>query len=545
MRFRDHYDWIVLGNHPGALLSASLVSAMGLSVLVLPFTPALKPFTSDRGLVFDPEPNSLLGLGNSEENSGLLLQCLKRMGVGAQELEKFDRSEVFPQVLTPNCRMVFSRNEGLNFELTRELGVDSAAALGLLEVLASLESDYLQSWRNLPKRLSSNPWACSRFLKSQQIHELKKQLKTKHQAALLDSAGQTEGIASLQKRFAQVTQWLDPSRCASDWASAIGRFDLPELCSGLWYGITQTQEPNPLMRDLLLRLMLSRTAGSFLGGLTAYRQFLLNAAKRAGAHIAENEQCKHIFIDRGRFAGVQISARGSIISTQGGVVGSSLKNVFDRTTLTGNNWFYLKKSASTPVGWHFTLSFLVRTEALNSKLGSRAVWQEKDAPPLEIEVLKPRSNSPSAAHWSVVLLRTLMPFSEESLTPEFQRGMARRMFRQVCEILPYFESHILQVYPRFSTPTGRSVFGNEELQDAQPSALVDFQQIYGFSSLSQIPDPLLVFQKSARGAQSGIEGLFVASQESYPSLGSLGPTVACLQSVAWLSDRLGLKGPFS
>jgi hypothetical protein len=228
------------------------------------------------------------------------------------------------------------------------------------------------------------------------------------------------------------------------------------------------------------------------------------------------------------------------------VVGTSLQNIFERTTLTGNNWFYWERSASDPVGWQFTLSFLVRNEALNSKLCSRSIWQQNGAPPLEIEVAAPRSLTSQSPQCSTVLLRTLMPFSQESLQPEYQRGIASRMFRQACEILPYFESHVVESYPRFSTPTGRSLFGESfGAPSSSSSPFPDFKEVYGFSYLNQIPDQILVFSGSGRGAKSGIQGLFVASQESYPSLGTLGPTVACLESVAWLADRLGLKGPIA
>ena len=67
MRLRDQYDWIVLGDDPGALLSASLVAKLGLSVLVLPLFPVstLKVTFGDKSVeeVLDFETNYVLGLG--------------------------------------------------------------------------------------------------------------------------------------------------------------------------------------------------------------------------------------------------------------------------------------------------------------------------------------------------------------------------------------------------------------------------------------------------------------------------------------------------
>ena len=59
MKLREQSDWLVLGDHPGALLSASLAARLGLSVLVLPFGPAARLFVSASGQHFDPEPNYL------------------------------------------------------------------------------------------------------------------------------------------------------------------------------------------------------------------------------------------------------------------------------------------------------------------------------------------------------------------------------------------------------------------------------------------------------------------------------------------------------
>ena len=72
----------------------------------------------------------------------------------------------------------------------------------------------------------------------------------------------------------------------------------------------------------------------------------------------------------------------------------------------------------------------------------------------------------------------------------------------------------------------------------------DFSDVYSFTRLEEIPENLLEYQGEGFGSTTGIEGLFLASSESYPGLGSYGATIAALESVAWISHRSGHRGPF-
>ena len=63
MKLRDHYDWVVLGDHPGALLERGLAARLGLSVLMLPVFPGKSLSIAEDGRFVDPEPNYLLGIG--------------------------------------------------------------------------------------------------------------------------------------------------------------------------------------------------------------------------------------------------------------------------------------------------------------------------------------------------------------------------------------------------------------------------------------------------------------------------------------------------
>ena len=76
MRLLDRYDWIVLGDDPGALLSACLAARLGLSALVLDCGERAMSVVSGSGQLLDPETSTLLGLGVADAKPGLWLKCL-------------------------------------------------------------------------------------------------------------------------------------------------------------------------------------------------------------------------------------------------------------------------------------------------------------------------------------------------------------------------------------------------------------------------------------------------------------------------------------
>ncbi|MEO5970524.1 MAG: hypothetical protein ABIQ95_11405 [Bdellovibrionia bacterium] len=516
MRLRDHYDWIVLGNNPGALLSASLVSRLGLSVLILPMAPNLGLSVSKSGHYFDPEPNYLLGLGRSGTHSGLIFECLSHLGVPTPEIEYIGTGSSQPQVLTPRSRFVLARKEDLSYELQREFGHEVAQRFGLDGALKRTELEYLNFWENLPKRLTLSTEKSSASAEPLTLKDLRRKLKNK-----------------LHRSDLKVVPWINSNHTLSEWVSTIGASDLEDVCTGLWYAVTSSTHSNPALFELLHILSLSRTGASFRGGMTAYRKFLLTLARRLGVHVAAEIDCRRIFVEEGRFAGVQITGRGNMVSTRGGILGCSFDKAYNRVTFTGRIWFHKKKKSPVPIGWRFTLSIMIQRDIVMPKMLPRAVWQEKDAPILEIELTNPSDYGAHDPNYQILHLRTLMPFSMESLKLDYQKIVAGRMVRQAMEIIPFLETVILHIYPDFRNRVDKS-----ELQNGN-----ELETLYGFRTLQEIPDNLLVFAGKGLGSNTGIEGLFIASEESYPELGSFGPAVAATESVAWLAHRSGIAGP--
>lgn len=548
MRLRDQYDWIVLGNHPGALLSASLAARLGLAVLVVPVVPTLGFLVSRSGQAFDPETNYLLGLGKSPKVDGLVYECLTQLGILSSE-EEFIQSETSaPQVITPQARLTLTPNENLIFEFQREFGKPFSRQVGLVNALKSTEADYLSFWHSLPKRLTLTSTRKSASVEPLTLSDLRRKLKK-----------------NLNQVEASILAWISQRKKISDLSESFGQKDFNEVCQGLWHSVSPGSTSDPALFDLLHLFSLSRTGATFRGGLTSYREFLINLARRLGVHVPIKTDCKRIFIEKGRFTGVQVSNRGNPIVAGAGILGCSLDRALSRITYTGRNWFLRKKKSPQPVGWKFTLALSVHNEAVPSSLLSRAVWQERNAPILEIEVVNPSDYNLADPNHKILQIRTWMPFTVESLKRDYQSMIAGRMIRQVMEIFPFLEFHVTRIYPDFrlkskgvaagslshlakkssgpSSDESAATAASTESEDSAPSD-DELSEVYGYSSLDAVPDNLLIYRDKGIGSTSGIDGLFVASDESYPSLGSLGPSVAAIEAVASLAHRSGLAGPF-
>lgn len=536
MKLQDHYDWIVLGEQPAALLTASMVARLGLSVLVLPLAPVLSFSVSRSGQCFDPESNSIIGLGESGSTKGLVNECLSKLGVLTSDEFSGSTYSSFPQILTPDSRFFLSSDEGaLTSEIQRELGGVGKTA-DVLAVLRTFESEYLSFWEGLPKRLSSSLGTKTLNADALSLKELRRHFKK----------------ANLKTHPALIRK-LGASKRVSDFQESHSSSDLQSLSEGLWYWVTSCNQKDPAILDLIHIWSLSRVSGAFKGGMSAYREFLLNLAGRLGAHVPAKTECKRIFVEKGRFAGVQIANRGNMILTQGGVLGCPLSKAYESLIYTGRTWLHRKKKGPAPIGWKFTLAMTVHKEAIPVGMKNRLIWQEPNAPVFEVEMVDPEDYKVDyhvgGSDHRVLYLRTVMPFTLESLNADFQRLTAARMVRQAMEIMPFLEYHVTRLYPEFRVPSQQKTLFHmpnqvEETSEEDLDNQSQLRELYNFTKLEEIPSNLFVYDPTQKGVgpHSGIDGLFVASEESYPALGGFGATVAAFESVASLVQRMGLSG---
>ncbi len=507
-RLRDQYDWIVVGDSPGALLSASLVARQGLSVLVLQSAPGAKPWVSKSGQYFDPETNYILGLGRLERANGLVSECVGRLGALPSEVERVRRETSGPEILTPRTRTAFATDDQ-EFErnLSREFGPEAVESLALMPAISAGESATLQFWRRVPERLTLSQGKAVGGDEPRSWPEVLKRIRRE------------AGLATGSER-----RWLDGRKRMSeaDWK---GDPDLHSFLRGAWYALAGSDASSPRWSDLFRAMALGRTGASFRGGIAAFRDFLCRLAERQGAHVPRRAECRRIFVDRSKFMGVQVANRGSVIAGRGAILGCALDHTREFMTWSRGVWAPRLKRSPRPQGWKYSVSLTVATEAIPLGMPSRAVWTEASAPLLEIEVARPGDFGIIAHDRRIVFLRTVLPFRQETLDPGFLRMQSARMVRQLMEIFPFLEFHVGRIYPDFRE-------GDREISEA-----------FGYASINQIPENLRCVDGSGIGSRAGVEGLFVATGESFPELGSLGQFVASIEATAWICHRSGLGGP--
>ncbi len=515
-RLRERYDWVVLGDSAGALLSACLASRLGQSVIVVPLVEGVRTSRSAGGQVIDPETNAVYGLredGNQGSGlSGLLARSFDHLGLDAEEWRQLELGGAAPQVVGPSRRVVFwPKNEALKSELSREFGQAGPETAGLLGAVEHFESVSNRYWQDYPEYLS--------------LTEKEKIAKRPVPPLPRSLSG---GLNSLIQEFSRSIE-KQVSEKEKAWLSPKGVSDrsLKELGAGVWNSVSGQERESASGVELLQMIALARSAARVKGGMTAYRLLLASIARRLGAHVLTKNECRRIFIENGKFVGAQAAGIPSMIAAGAGVIDMPLIRVKDRIEFSGKHKSHDLSASSPATGWRFTVALTVSSDAVVPGTGNRVVWQETAAPAVEFEWADPLEYSITEKGQRLLFLRTTLPFKSETLAPEFQRMTAARMLRQASEVFPFLETHLIRIFPDFRENT------------------VDFEAMYRFASLDEIPYNLLRFGGEGLGSRSGIEGLMLVSDESFPRLGQFGGTVAAVESVAWLAQSSGISGPMA
>jgi hypothetical protein len=535
MQLQDRYDWVVLGDHPGALLSGCLASHLGLSVLFLPLTPSVLRMQSSRGQIIDPEPNAILGLGKVGKKEGLLGACLSQLGNGPMlGHSQFIRGgdELAPQILTSQVRLTLGADDStIQLEQEREWGKDLTQQAGLTSALKIAEASVLNFWAEWPLQSlntlypSKKPNWFERFLRARaQIspklpsHWIQKE-KTERRAKgivrnWLESGDSLESLKRKMPLFKKSE--IVSEKTWSDWN---------EFLQGAWVYLSQSPSAKPAVKDRLHHLALARTLASFRGGLSQYRRFLVALAEKSGAQAPKEVECRRVFVEDGKLMGIQVSDRGKTIGARGLILGGALDHFKEVLSFSGRRASSLPVEASKPDAWRFTLALTVRSEAIPMGLRPRSIWYEKGAPPIEIEFAEPEEYDLPQKDHRLIFARTWLPFEAETLKVSYQRTIAARLFRKLSEVFPFLEYHVVQAYPDFREP--------------ETASKDEFSEVYGFVSPEFIPDNLRIYGGEGVGARTPIRGLYIANNESYPRLGSFGGTAAAIEAVTHYSGLAG------
>lgn len=535
MQLKENYDLVVLGDHVGGLLAAALATRLNLSVLVLSFGNSLKTFVSrqvqtDSQECLDPESNFLIGAASHNGEYGLLAHCLSHFDKWVEEESRVDFEKGLPQVLTPKNRFSLTyENDSFEREMNREFGNRVDSDLQLVSALRQAEVEYSQYWRNFLERLKI---ATDRSQKAARKELLRS----------LDRGAKQTGLNA-------VLQNLQNNN------------DFAEALLGLSYGIiSHLPGADVKMRTLVEQVALARTGAGFKGGVSAFRDLLKKIAKKQGADFLADSQSSKIIefhrliVNDGRLTAVEVIESAAetaaaesekkvhTLTVRAGAIGCSLAQLKEKVLIQKRSWLKKLKHSPIPIGWRFTVSLQVSRDAICPGMSERMVWKEKGAPPLEIETAFPsdyaladyglatnrEAHSRDNDSYRLIFLRTLVPYSAESLSPTYQEILAARMVRQLMKLVPFIDRHILKMFPDFRAPSFEA----------------DVLKVYPMRDLSEIPVNLCCYSKKGIGSDSGVDGLFIVSDEAYPELGSLGTTIASLQAMAWLAHQSGRSGPF-
>lgn len=515
-KLMDQYDWVVLGDHPAALLSAGMAAKLGLSVLMVPAFSGIKKQIIGNYFCFDPEKNFLLGLRSGDQRPGLLGEILNKIGISESEKAMFFFREGTPQVISRDHRVSsFENADTFRFELTREFGAESIKQLGLMEALTVGQAEILKFWFHFPKQF---------------VLQREDQKKSNSFLSYSDLLSQLS-----RKKVPHSDIWFSKNKAVSKIKKVLDSESIQNWISGLWYALMQTEKTDPIASEFIQALAFLQTAGSVRGGMGAYRAILIQIAKRNGAHVLESQECKRIFVNGHQITGIQLSHHGSVIGARGMALGCILDEAIERMTWNGKKSEYSCSGKRTaPCGWKFTIALRVHAEAISPGLMNQAVWQETGAPSLEIEVANPKDYNIGGDDSRLIFLRTQLPYEEKYLQTSTLRLIATRMLRQLMEILPFLEYHVIQIYPDF-----RRV---HQLSTSEED-MTELEKLYYFKKLSEIPSNLLCYADTGLPSKTHIEGVFLVNQQTRPELGSLGGVLSAVESVAWIAHKSGLSGP--
>ncbi len=528
-KLREQYDWIVLGDDPGALLSGCLAARLGLSVLILPLSPSLDVMSTKNDKFVDPESSLLLGVLPFEDSPSLLGRCLDQLGMREDERGLFIAQDALPQVLTPGTRaqLVDGQSE-IREQLSREWGEEGLRQTGWDIALAHAEKEIRSFWTHLPESKMRFPQNAESQSHSKKLLAGLRLIRAKTRALLAGTAAPVpasvlKSARGLKAKDAQAARQWFSSQALTSGVHSLEFFD------GVWSGLSGSAPRGAQKAHLLQLAGLRAGSVSVRGGMSAFRDLLRQLAKRNGADVVSDSECQAIFVQHGKFVGIQSQGLGGMISGGGAMLGVPFTTLPFVATGRGSGAAGAHPAPGALSGWKFTVAISVHPEAIPPGATRRIVWKEADAPFLEIELTRGRDYgfAENKANHSVIFARTLMPLTAESLTTQFQRLTAARMLRKLTEIFPFLDYHIEWIYPDFRGEDAR-----------------EFRETYGFESVSAIPPNLRSYDSPGVGVRSSAEGLFLSSKESFPELGSFGYAVSAIEAVTWAARRAALPGPF-
>ncbi|MBL7715846.1 MAG: hypothetical protein JNL01_10310 [Bdellovibrionales bacterium] len=518
-RLRESYDWAVIGESPGALLSAAMAAKMGFSTIIVPLANRASLFRSQSGQVVDPElaiisgaqirlnpETSIPEAANGKNFQGLLGKCLQSLELTPAELARLEWLPFSFRLETPESRFFFGGTDRLlSAEVSREFG-DDPFLKAFCEKVASSKRDGQSFWEGYLDHLS---WKDNEFARKKGPKILGRALSGAD-AKIADELFPNQSEAKLKllpsdQKFPTELKAMKEVLTAVVAATHAG--------AGL-------EDATPWMAHSLYSASVMFRAK---GGLESLRQVLIDVAKRWGAHHLGQNECRRVFIESGKFVGFQASQISSMISARAGAVDIPLHKIESSLEISGKTKMPEKKQVEA-AGWMFTLSMTVLKSHLPTGLGAKWIWSEDGAPVIHFEAVDPIEYGLTEADHRILFVRTVIPWENGCLDPQYLKRISALLYEKTMHWIPDLDRGLVRIYPDFR------------------SGIEDLSKLYAFSELADIPDALIQRKGSGLGSQTGIEGLALISRESFPQLGQMGEWVAAAEAITGLSQKNGYMG---
>jgi hypothetical protein len=302
---------------------------------------------------------------------------------------------------------------------------------------------------------------------------------------------------------------------------------LRDLIKGLAH-IARGHDLSPALPNDALKLMHAARDQLWIPGGRKMLTGLYRAEVEAlGGVVADQESCQQILLDSNGFKGIQLQDHSTTIASSMALLGTNVEWAQGLSTAKNSHHDTDGAFQSSPTGWWFTLNFKVRSESVPVGTTQMMVYAVDGSPVIEIEnrtgdsVGTASVLSGEVQSWSA---RTLLPFQSISLSREYQRKIAQRLFKVVGQYFPFIEYSITDLSP--------------DLRDPEQVENVDLVQAYPFRDLSSIPPHLLCYGGTGLGHRTSFTGFSLAYEESYPRLGDRGSYYAAASVIAdWIKQQ--------
>lgn len=430
-RLQDRYDWVVVGDHPAALVAGLAALKRGNSVLFVPF--------GDRP---GREPQRQWVLGGLEGGSfGRLVR--ENLGISPADLGIVPARA---EILHPRFRFrVPDRLEAWWPRIRRDLldGEDASRAT------RRAETSRLRDWST----------GLAAAVESGRLD------RREASASSSGSGGRKDGARRESWRRpweAPLQELLADTQPAEDgeFLSALRAAASPESAPGRWRA-RPAWETWWAAQELMM-------SGKVEGGWSALQHRLRELGREwGGSFLGARDEVSRFFVESGRVVGLQILARTEMIQTHRVLVGAPVRRIHDRFS-GGEAPAPAARLAKAGTGLPaspltrtrgFTLSVIVREEAVSEQVPDYVIWTEEGVGgvPLEIEVIRPR---PGPVR--IVARATLGPDELRAAAPDPQlllepspltRVIRARMLRKLTEVFPYIEFHAVEIQPNLGAPT--------------------------------------------------------------------------------------------